>query len=171
MQAVKQLFIIFLAFFSLFGLSAPAAHSATAWTATVESVGDGDSFKARRNGRTVRGRLYGIDSPEFKQRYGYQSRQLARQLLPKRGEIVVYPVDRDQYGRVVGLVRSGGILVNREMVRQGAAWLYPRYCRERAFCAELKVMQEQARSARLGLWQDANPEPPWIWKRRQSHKR
>ena len=170
MQAVKRLFITFLAFSSLFGLSVPAAHSAAAWTATVESVGDGDSFKARRKGRSVRVRLYGIDSPEFRQHYGYQARQLARQLLPKGREIEVYPMDRDHYGRVVALVRSGGILVNREMVRQGAAWVYPRYCRERTFCAELKAAQDQARSARLGLWQDARPEAPWEWKRRQPQK-
>ena len=140
-----------------------------AWTAAVIDVGDGDSFKVRRRGKVVRVRLYGIDSPEFKQRFGREARQTARRLLAGR-EVRIRPVDRDPYGRDVALVWAGEVLVNREMVRQGAAWMYPRFCKERRFCAELAQVQEEARRERRGLWRDERPETPWDWKRRHPKK-
>src|SRR3954453_8529377 len=52
--------------------------------------------------------------------------------------------------------------VNAELVRQGAAWVYRKYSRDPL----LLLLEQEARSARRGLW--ALPEterlPPWEWR-------
>jgi len=45
----------------------------------------------------------------------------------------VEPVTRDRYGRTVAFVRVGDTLVNEELIRQGLAWVFTRYC-DRAIC-------------------------------------
>mgnify|MGYP006352914035 CR=1 FL=1 len=73
----------------------------------------------------------------------------------------------DRYGRIVALVTCKGRLVNRDLVRAGLAWHYPKYCRSQPLCSELAVLEQGARTARLGLWADPEPVAPWEWKRRQ----
>lgn len=80
-------------------------------------------------------------------------------------------MDRDNYGRVVAVVSRDGVLVNRELVRAGHAWQYPRYCRSRDLCAEMESLQDAARAERLGLWREPSPLPPWKWKRLTKNRR
>jgi endonuclease YncB( thermonuclease family) len=47
----------------------------------------------------------------------------------------VEPVTTDRYGRTVAFVRVGDLLVNEELIRQGLAWVYTRYC-DRTICEE-----------------------------------
>lgn len=147
-----------------------AAVPALAWQARVRSVPDGDSLTVERAGRTYRIRLYGIDSPEYRQPGWREARDFTRRLASGR-TVDILPMDRDHYGRVVALVERGGVLVNRELVRHGHAWLYPRYCRTQGLCAELGVLQEAARKQRLGLWQGRPPLPPWKWRRLSKGRR
>ena len=71
-------------------------------------------------------------------------------------------VDTDRYGRTVGRVYADAMDVNAEMVRQGAAWVYRKYSND----PSLLLLEQEARSARRGLW--ALPEterlPPWEWR-------
>ncbi|EHL97191.1 nuclease-like protein [Acetobacteraceae bacterium AT-5844] len=73
-------------------------------------------------------------------------------------------MDVDRYDRTVGRIYTGPVDVNAEMVRQGMAWVYTRYNRD----PELPRLQAEAKAARRGLWREANPVPPWDW-RRQRH--
>lgn len=164
MQGVRGVFVLLLVF-----LSSPVA-SAHTWTAEVLHVGDGDSFVVRREGRSQRIRLYGIDSPELEQAHGRSSRQIARTWLQGQ-RVAVEPIHRDNYGRTVALVWLDGRLINAELVRSGAAWVSPKFCQARGVCDAMHEMQQQARQARLGLWQDAHPEPPWLWKRRHPQQK
>jgi endonuclease YncB( thermonuclease family) len=143
-----------------------AAGRAWGWEGVVVKVLDGDSLQVRREGRLVEIRLYGIDTPEYRQAYSNKARQLARELLYKQ-KVAVEEKDVDRYGRIVALVSCQGRLVNRELVRAGLAWHYPRYCRSQPLCGELASLEQGARVARLGLWADPEPVAPWEWKRRQ----
>jgi endonuclease YncB( thermonuclease family) len=50
--------------------------------------------------------------------------------------------------------------VNLAQVRRGMAWAYVQYATDRRiFRAERK-----ARAAKRGLWADAHPVPPWVWR-------
>ncbi len=60
-----------------------ASHALAAETFTAHVVGvlDGDTLRViRREGGTIKVRLYGIDCPEKGQRYGKEARRLAHRL-------------------------------------------------------------------------------------------
>jgi len=140
--------------------------TALAWDAVVVKVLDGDSIEVSRDGKIVEIRLYGIDTPEYKQPYSNKARQFTRKLTYRQA-VSVEQMDIDRYGRSVALVYSQGKLVNRELVRCGLAWFYPRYCLAQPLCRELQSLEDQARQERLGLWRDNAPLSPWEWKRRE----
>jgi Micrococcal nuclease (thermonuclease) homologs len=54
------------------------------------------------------------------------------------------------------------VCLNRELVRADFAWLYRRYAKGDTVLAGLGA---KARAARRGLWADANPVPPWDYRR------
>lgn len=134
------------------------------WEGLVVAAGDGDSLEVNSNGQVHQVRLYGIDSPEYGQPGGRAARDLTRALVLGR-RVRVEPLDRDGYGRTVALVWQQGQLVNRELVHQGQAWVYRRYCWEQPLCRELDGLEQVARRAGLGLWRQPDPEPPWAWRR------
>lgn len=137
---------------------------ALAWQGYVVKVLDGDSIRVKRAGKVYEIRLYGIDTPEYKQPFGKKAGQMTRRMLLHKS-VAVQPVDVDHYGRIVALVSRNGRLVNQELVRQGAAWLYPRYCRRQPLCRELRKEEQEAREQHLGLWAGSNPLSPGQWKR------
>ncbi len=53
--------------------------------------------------------------------------------------------------------------INQFMVRAGAAWVYEQYNTDPV----LPVLQNEARQQKRGLWSDADPVPPWIWRHRK----
>jgi len=73
--------------------------------------------------------------------------------------------DTDQYGRKVGVVNVDVVNVNRNLIQAGYAWQYQQYCKE-AFCGDWLDIENRARKARIGLWTDPEPMPPWEWRRR-----
>ena len=137
-----------------------------AWNGTVVRVIDGDSIRVNRNGNIVEIRLYGIDTPEYRQDYSNKAKQYIKRLTSGK-TVSVEPKDIDRYGRTVALITSHGRLINRELVRSGFAWFYPKYCLEQPLCSELKTLENKARTARRGLWRGDNPVSPWEWKRRE----
>ena len=137
-----------------------------AWEGIVVKVIDGDSLKVRQKGKIYEMRLYGIDTPEYRQAFSNKAKQFTKRLVSGQ-RVSIEKKDVDRYGRIVALVVSRGKLVNRELVREGLAWYYPKYCRDQPLCGELQKLERQARKERRGLWRDENPVSPWNWKRQQ----
>ena len=106
-------------------------------------------------------RLAEIDTPETHQPYGSRAKQALSALVFGK-EVRVMVVDTDRYGRTVGRVYADAMDVNAEMVRQGAAWVYRKYSRD----PSLLHLEQEARSARRGLWAlpEAERTPPWEWR-------
>jgi endonuclease YncB( thermonuclease family) len=71
----------------------------------------------------------------------------------------------DTFGRTLGGVRVDALDVNAELVRLGYAWVFRRYEQD----ATLLALEAEARATRRGLWRDADPVPPWVW--RETHAR
>jgi endonuclease YncB( thermonuclease family) len=137
--------------------------SAQAWEGVVVTVPDGDSLEVKQGDLVHKIRLYGIDCPEYGQASWIEARGLTRAMaLGQR--LSVEPMDTDKYGRIVALVWSQGGQVNSELVRKGQAWVYPRYCQKQPLCRDMNVLEQTARAARLGLWHQPNPTPPWSWR-------
>lgn len=125
-------------------------------------VMDGDTFRLQEtNGTTVVVRLDQIDAPEKGQPWSKRSGQLLSDLLGV-GELCVIGVKRDQYGRLLGEVRANGLIVNYEMVSQGAAWAYRQYLHD----DKLLELEANARANKRGLWSMPPTQtiPPWEYR-------
>ncbi|EGO8354644.1 endonuclease [Escherichia coli] len=65
--------------------------------------------------------------------------------------------------RLVNIDAPDGMNVNQFMVRAGAVWIYEQYNTDTV----LPVLQNEARQQKRGIWSDADPVPPWIWRHRK----
>jgi endonuclease YncB( thermonuclease family) len=138
------------------------AVEAGALEGPVVAVHDGDTLSLEAGGARVRVRLAQIDAPERGQPWGRRATEALARLVERRSARVVV-VDRDGYGRTVGDVFVGELFVNEALVRDGHAWVLPRYARgERIVAAEARARREGR-----GLWRLPPGErvPPWDWRR------
>jgi endonuclease YncB( thermonuclease family) len=60
----------------------------------------------------------------------------------------------------------GELVVNKEIVKSGYAWVYRKYC-DQEFCTDWAELERIARDSKMGLWQDKKPVPPWEWRKRK----
>ncbi|MXY05613.1 MAG: thermonuclease family protein [Gammaproteobacteria bacterium] len=150
------------------------AHSC--FEASVVAVADGDTVTVLRQTaagpRQVRVRLTEIDAPERGQPWGTRARRaLADKVFRQTVQVVASGEDR--YGRMLArlYVADGDTLsgrdVNREMVREGHAWVYRRYATENWLPDEAA-----ARDSGLGLWSlgVGASVPPWEWRHGERHR-
>lgn len=154
----------------LVGLLLLSFRAVFASTMEVEVVGvtDGDTLVVL-DGNMVQHkvRLAGIDAPERRQAFGSRARQSLASQVFKRTVTVDWH-KRDRYGRLVGKVLVGNKDVGLELVAAGLAWHYKAYEREQTAQDRLAYAEAErvARERRLGLWADAEPVPPWEFRRR-----
>ena len=143
----------------------------------VSKVSDGDTIQLKDPlGTKVEIRFYGIDAPETEksnrktgrvskpgQPYGEEAFEaLKGKIDSQRAKVEVRDIDR--YRRAVSIIWLGNRNINREMVREGYAWAYRQYL-DRPHASEYIDAEEQARKERRGLWQQANPQPPWEFRK------
>lgn len=155
----KELWIFFvIIFFCCDSLVAETIQSVK-----IVKIIDGDSIVISEGEKTIMVRLWGIDTPEYRQPYSNVAKKVTKKLLLYK--IVDLQVkDQDRYGRIVAMVKmKNGEYVNELLVKQGYAWVHVYYCRE-PICETWNNYQEKAREKKLGLWKDANPVAPWVWK-------
>ena len=135
------------------------------WSGEVVRVIDGDTVIVIKNHHRVKIRLSCIDAPERDQPYGKRAKQFLSRLI--FGKIVeVEEHGRDRYSRVIAdlylLVDHDKIWINEEMVEEGLAWVYRRYCP----ITPLLEDESEAHKLKRGLWSQTQPIPPWKWRRR-----
>lgn len=130
-------------------------------TGKVVRVTDGDSITVLASTGKEKIRFAQIDTPETShfgsptQPYGKEAGAYLRQLvLNQNVRVEVEAID--QYKRNVGTVYVGGTNINREMVKNGFAWVYRQYAHD----ASLMDLEKAARSRRTGLWSLDNPIYP-----------
>lgn len=127
-------------------------NPAFAETATVLSIGDGDTLTVADGSRRVTVRLACIDAPKTAQTlYGAEARVALRLLVPVGSNVLIQGVMKDRYGRKIAEVIRGNVNVNLELVHRGAAFVYRQYlggCDRTAYL----LAEQQAESARLGIW-------------------
>lgn len=158
---------IFLPAFLVLLLVAASAFARSGFSGKVVKVADGDTITVLAPGnRQVKAHLYGIDCPEKKQAFGQRARQFTASRIAGQN-VNVEILDTDSYGRAVGVVRTpdGGNL-NRELLANGFAWVYTKYCKA-AFCKDWKQDELLARQNRSGLWQDKAQSSPGTGGKRQ----
>ena len=145
---------------------APAAGAGQHFTATVVKIVDGDSIQVRHQGRSIRVRLWGIDTPEWRQPFSKAAKKYTAKLVGNT-EVTLEEKDWDDYGRMVALVTTDdNRLLNEELLKAGLAWVHIYYCKE-AICDKWYGYDKPARKRQIGLWYDKEPVPPWVWKRKK----
>ncbi len=128
--------------------------------ARVTGVADGDTMYVELDGKSTRVRLARIDAPEKEQSFGRRSEQSLRELVGKRVVSITWH-ELDRYGRPIVDVVVDGLDVNGEQVRRGYAWVYRHYSHDPALLASEREAREQGR----GLWADAHPIEPRLWRK------
>lgn len=129
----------------------------------VVSVADGDTLTILdASNQQFKIRLKGIDAPEKRQPFGQVSKQhLASMVFGK--PVAVEWFKRDRYQRTLGKVLLDGRDVNQEQIKSGMAWHYKKYAKEQPLedRQSYSDAETEARQRMIGLWQEANPVPPW----------
>jgi endonuclease YncB( thermonuclease family) len=140
----------------------PAAPAAPATlTGRVAWVYDGDSFRLSAGDGPVEVRIFGIDCPEKGQPFADRARDFVIRRAKGR-QVTVLVQDRDRYGRLIGVViLDDGTDLSHALLANGLAWHYRRYSRDPVQAA----LQRRAAARKKGLWRQADPVPPWDYKR------
>jgi endonuclease YncB( thermonuclease family) len=147
------------------------ALSVTAQAKTIHGrvvrVSDGDTITVLDATATRHKiRLSGIDAPEKRQAFGRVSkRNLARLVFYK--QVSVEYDKRDRHGRIVGKVLLGGSDICIRQIEDGFAWHFKKYEDEQRAIDRVRYSraESEARAARIDLWGDAEPLPPWEFRK------
>jgi micrococcal nuclease len=129
---------------------------------TVASITDGDTLKVTfADGTTEPLRLIGINSPETPECWASEAELALTALTPVGSRIgLSFDVsDRDQFDRLLRYLWVGGMSVNEELVRRGAA-ISRRYPPDTSLATRLETAQDAARQSGIGLWAPDACGPP-----------
>jgi micrococcal nuclease len=128
----------------------------------VVGVKDGDTIVLLLNGSEQTVRLQHIDCPEKRQPFGTKAKQTTASLCFGQWVSLDKTTQRDRNGRLLAEVYlADGTCVNKELVRLGMAWHFKKYSKDRHYAA----LEVQARQQGVGLWRDASPIAPWVWRK------
>jgi micrococcal nuclease len=129
---------------------APAGAEA----ATVTRITDGDTIDLRTDsGASDTIRLIGVNSPESDECFSEEAALVLATLIPVGTDLAVTvdTTNRDQFGRMLRYLWIGGMSVNEELVRRGAA-LSREYPPDTALAARFDAAEEEAQAAERGMW-------------------
>lgn len=127
-------------------------------------IHDGDSFIIKHQGKSRRVRLMGTDAPELDQPYGSYAKNALAELILDKNIIFIYQTE-DHYERLLGRIsvvdKSGEKVeipdVGLEMIKRGATWPNRTH---KSFRAQYQKALEEAKTNRVGLWEQDNPIKP-----------
>lgn len=149
-------------------LAAAPSSSYTPFTATgsVVSNHDGDTFKLQTPDRGILTiRFSGMDTPESSQAYWKSARRALAGLV--KGQPVTVHCYKKSHDRDVCRVFAGTGRQERdvglEMVKAGMAWHAFQFAREQTEAERVAYTdaETRARHAKVGLWAEPDPQPPW----------
>ncbi len=143
-------------------LAGSGSSNAKILSGKVIRVADGDTVTIMSENKwSTKIRLHAIDAPEMQQAWGSHSRKALKALVYKKTVTVVVK-DIDQYDRTVGVIKLDQKNINHEMVKEGHAWVYRRYNREKA----MLEFEKSAKQAKKGIWSQAKSkiQAPWEWR-------
>ena len=135
--------------------------NATSTLYCVEHVVDGDTLDLDMNGKRVRVRLIGINTPETVdprravECFGKEASNKAKELLS--GKWVSIESDptqdaNDKYGRkLLYVYTEDGVMFNKQMIEEGYAYEYT-YRYPYKYQKDLKAAERDARTHERGLW-------------------
>ena len=151
----------------IFALLAVNPTWANTLTGRVVGVADGDTITVLDSQNTqYKIRLAGIDAPEKKQDFGQVSKKSLSDLVFGK-QVSVDWIKEDRYGRLIGKVTLIEQDINLQQIKNGMAWFYRKYQNELSQDDRLDYLhaEEDAFIRQIGLWQLAEPIPPWEFRK------
>ncbi len=151
-----------------------STYACADFNAEVVNIVDGDTIDVIDiNSQKLRIRLLGIDTPEAKQRFGYESSAFLRKILNGKSVTIISRPDKNKpytlgyYNRVIGKVILHGRDINLEMIEKGMAWHFKKYKKNQPIEDRYSYnnAENEAQEKKIGLWSDQNPLPPWKWRK------
>lgn len=155
---------------------AKPAKQQNALNCQTTKVSDGDTIAVNCDGQKLKIRFCGIDAPEKAQPLGKESTELMNKLVnTDGGKVIVYPIEKDRYGRTVAEVEvftgkktdNGdriNLFVNAEMVKAGLAYYYKQYSGNCPNKEVIANVEEEAQSKKIGVW-SGNYQKPWDYRK------
>jgi len=127
---------------------------------------DGDTIEVEQDGKPVKVRLIGVDTPETVhpskpvEAFGKEASRFTSNLL--KGESVFLEFDKDKtdkYGRMLAFVYRApdGLFVNLEIIRQGYGHAYTKYPFDAKQMELFRHYEKAARESGRGLWASTDP--------------
>jgi micrococcal nuclease len=134
---------------------------------TVVAITDGDTITVLQDGIPERVRLHRIDCPERKQAFYGEAKRYAAELAFGTS-VVVRIKGHDRWKRPIGeVILPHGRVLNHELVRAGFAWWFRKYA---IGDTTLQSLEDEARTAKRGLWADPNPVSPWDFRTKSRNR-
>ncbi|MGD9628096.1 MAG: thermonuclease family protein [Pyrinomonadaceae bacterium] len=132
----------------------------------VIRVENGDTITVQADGQEqYLVKLQAIDAPDLGQPYYEESKNsLTKLIRGKEVSVVVHATGPS--GVMIGTVYRNGRDVSLSLLERGLAWHYVRFPYQQT-TANLKTYAEAqsiASAAGLGIWADASPVPPWVFR-------
>lgn len=164
---MRNKFIYILLFsFTLFNFSCNSqsgnrkanSYSVENATGRVVAILDGDTYDILLEGnKTVRVRMEGIDAPEKGMPfYKVAKKHLSDLCFGK--QVTLKNTGIDNHDRTLAFsYLEDGTELSHEMLKVGLAWHFKKYNSD----VDLAQLETEARNAKIGIWQDENPMPPW----------
>ena len=129
----------------------------------VVGIHDGDSITVLSvEKKQIKIRLEGIDAPELKQAFGSRAKEHLSSLIMGK-DVTLIVKGEDLYKRTLSKILLDSQDVNLSMVRDGFAWNYSKYSKDKKFA--------EARTKKKGLWIDKDPVAPWNYRSNQKVKK
>lgn len=158
---MKHLFFL-LSLFCVLPLTATA--QVRQLSCKVVGISDGDTLTCLHNRKPIKVRLLYIDAPESAQPFGTRAKQTLSALAFKK-QVRLESSGYDRYQRLLAVVYDEqNRNLNLQLVKQGMAWAY------RQTQPIYQQAQQQAQSAKIGLWQDKLPINPADWRANRANK-
>jgi endonuclease YncB( thermonuclease family) len=129
----------------------------------ILAVPEGDTLEILHEGSVYVIRLRDVDAPEIGQPYGAEAQAfMAALAIGKSAQVTT--TDLPQTGRPLKakIALSSGLNLSYELLKAGLAW----WDRKAAPDDDsLWRLEREARTEHRGLWDDADPIPPWEWRK------
>jgi len=130
------------------GTTGAAALRTEGAPVAIDAVLDGDSVRVDQDGTSIEVRLLGINAPERGECWADEAREALSAAL-NNGGISLVGDETDQYGRLLGYLRSDTGNINRDLVMNGHAIAIAVAHEE---LPDFLAAEEEAISLERGLW-------------------
>ena len=135
-------------------------------SASLLSIGDGDTITVTEGSGRIKVRLACIDAPETSQSpYGMEARRALQGLLPIGSQVTLRTKATDRYGRSIAEVLKGSTNINQSLVGSGNAFVYWQYisgCDRQTYSR----LENNARLKGVGVWNvSGGIQRPWDYRR------